>query len=81
MQPNSEVLKLSKHGKKLMKQRRYHDAESVFLEALDIEPENSYILVGLGDLYRITKILAKPSVFILVYCALMKQCICSAWHW
>jgi len=41
VQPNSEVLKLSKQGKKLMKQRKYYDAESVFLQALDLEPDNT----------------------------------------
>ena len=70
MQPNSDVLKLSKLGKRLLKQRRYNDAEKAYLEGLDLEPGNSYILVGLGDLYRLSK---KFNKAISYYSRLMKQ--------
>ena len=51
----NEVVELSRRGAELLKQRNYDEAEKVFFEALKKEPGNSFILVGLGDLFRETK--------------------------
>ncbi len=47
-----KAVSLSKKGNELMKKKRYREAEKVFQEALEIDGNNTYILVGLGDLYR-----------------------------
>ncbi len=46
------AISLSKKGTQLLKARKYSEAEDVLLAACEIDPENPYILVGLGDLYR-----------------------------
>ncbi len=46
------AISLSKKGTQLLRARKYHEAEEVLLAACEIDPENPYILVGLGDLYR-----------------------------
>ena len=51
----NEVVELSRRGAELLKKRNYDEAENVFFEALKKEPGNSFILVGLGDLFRETK--------------------------
>lgn len=50
--PKKDVLKLSKLGRSYLRKGRYHDAEATFLEALELDPRNAYILVGLGDTTR-----------------------------
>ena len=55
----SKIIELSRHGAELLKKHQYVEAEKVFLEALDKDPENSYILVGLGDLCRETRSFSK----------------------
>ena len=49
---NKTVIKLSKRAYYLMGKRRYNEAEKVFKEAYELDKENAYILVGLGDVYR-----------------------------
>lgn len=46
------AIELSKKGNRLLRSRDYQAAEQVLLEAFELEPNNAYILVGLGDLYR-----------------------------
>jgi len=46
------AISLSKKGTQLLKAKKYAEAEEVLLAACEIDPENPYILVGLGDLYR-----------------------------
>ncbi len=51
--PNLEsAIELSKKGNKLLRNRDYGAAEKVLMEACELDPNNAYILVGLGDLYR-----------------------------
>jgi len=47
-----KAVSLSREGNELLRKGRFSEAEKVFLEALEIDPNNSYILVGLGDLHR-----------------------------
>ncbi len=47
-----EVLRLSKQGRNLLRKKRFRDAEKSFLEALELDNKNSYILVGLADTCR-----------------------------
>lgn len=49
------AIELSKKGNKLLRSGNYQEAEEVLLEAVDLDPGNAYILVGLGDLYRETR--------------------------
>ena len=51
---SEKVIELSKQGRDLLKQRDYAKAEESFIEALEIDPDNAYVLVGLGDLKRLT---------------------------
>lgn len=46
------LIKLSKRAYFLMGQRRYREAEKVFLDAYAVDSTNAYILVGLGDVCR-----------------------------
>lgn len=50
--PNKEVLRLSKLGRSYLRKHLYSEAETVFLEALELDRRNPYILVGLGDTTR-----------------------------
>lgn len=46
------AIELSKKGNQLLRSRKYQEAEQVLMEAFDLDPNNAYILVGLGDLNR-----------------------------
>ncbi len=46
------AIELSKKGNKLLRRREYLAAEEVLLEGYELDPNNAYILVGLGDLNR-----------------------------
>ena len=46
------VIKQSKRAYFLLSKRRYREAEKIFLEAYGLDPNNAYILVGLGDVSR-----------------------------
>jgi len=46
------VIKLSKQAYSLLSKKQYRQAEKVFLEAYDYDNGNSFILVGLGHVYR-----------------------------
>ena len=48
----SNAIDLSKKGNQLLRKGDYKAAEKVLFEAYELDPTNSYILVGLGDLYR-----------------------------
>lgn len=48
----SAAIELSKKGNKLLRQGAYQAAEQTLLEAYELDPNNAYILVGLGDLHR-----------------------------
>lgn len=50
--PKKDVLRLSKLGRSYLRKHLYSEAEAVFREALELDPQNSYILVGLGDTTR-----------------------------
>ena len=52
---NNLVFELSKQGHVLFKAKRYDEARASFEEALLIEPENPYLLTGIGDLLRSQK--------------------------
>lgn len=52
---HKKAVDLSRQGSEFLKKRRWRDAEIAFMEALEIDPENSYVLVGLGDLHRETR--------------------------
>lgn len=47
-----EVVKLSKQGRNLLRKKRFEEAKEVFLEAMKLDEENPYILVGLADTCR-----------------------------
>ena len=49
------AIELSKKGNKLLRSGNFQEAEEVLLEAMQLDPNNAYILVGLGDLYRETR--------------------------
>lgn len=49
------AIELSKKGNKLLRGGNFQEAEEVLLEAVELDPGNAYILVGLGDLYRETR--------------------------
>lgn len=49
------AIELSKKGNKLLRSGSFQEAEAVLLEAVELDPGNAYILVGLGDLYRETR--------------------------
>jgi tetratricopeptide (TPR) repeat protein len=54
-----KIIELSRHGAELLKKHQYVEAEKVFLEALEKDSKNPYILVGLGDLCRETRSFSK----------------------
>jgi tetratricopeptide (TPR) repeat protein len=47
-----EVLRLSKQGRNFLRKKRFQEAEASFMEALELDDKNSYILVGLADTCR-----------------------------
>jgi len=47
-----EVVRFSKQGRNLLRKKRFKEAEEVFSEALKLDGENSYLLVGLADTCR-----------------------------
>lgn len=47
-----EVVDLCKQGNALLKQNRLREAEETFEKARALEPQNAYVLVGLGDTFR-----------------------------
>ncbi len=49
------AIELSKRGNKLLRSGNYQEAEKILLEGAALDPDNPYILVGLGDLYRETR--------------------------
>jgi tetratricopeptide (TPR) repeat protein len=49
------AIELSKKGNKLLRSGNFQEAEEVLQEAVELDPGNAYILVGLGDLYRETR--------------------------
>ncbi|MCJ7603093.1 MAG: divalent cation tolerance protein CutA [Desulfobulbaceae bacterium] len=51
---HKRAIELSRQGSEFLKKRSWKEAENAFLEALAIDSENSYVLVGLGDLHRET---------------------------
>ncbi|MBI5558597.1 MAG: divalent cation tolerance protein CutA [Deltaproteobacteria bacterium] len=51
---HKKAIELSRQGSEFLKKRCWKEAENSFLEALEIDSENSYVLVGLGDLHRET---------------------------
>ncbi len=51
---HKRAIELSRQGSEFLKKRNWKEAENAFLEALGIDNENSYVLVGLGDLHRET---------------------------
>jgi tetratricopeptide (TPR) repeat protein len=52
LKPKKDILRLSKLGRNSLRKGRYLEAEKIFLEALELDGKNAYILVGLGDTYR-----------------------------
>lgn len=46
------VIELSKKASRLFRAGQLEDAEKIYLEAKELDPENPYILSGLGDVYR-----------------------------
>lgn len=51
---HKRAIELSRQGSELIKRRQWKDAEAAFLEALEIDGDNTYVLVGLGDVHRET---------------------------
>ena len=47
-----KAVELSKMATDLLRKKSYHEAEKTFIEALELDDTNPYVLVGLGDLYR-----------------------------
>lgn len=46
------VIEISKKGRQLLRSRRYADAQKLFRLGLEKEPENPYLLSGMGDACR-----------------------------
>lgn len=46
------AIDLSRKGNRLLRKGLFQEAEQVLREAYELNPDNPYILVGLGDLYR-----------------------------
>lgn len=57
------AIDLSKKGNKLLRRGDYSAAEKVLIEAYNLDPDNAYILVGLGDLYREQKKFSKAITY------------------
>lgn len=51
-QADVSVIDLSKQGRQKLRSRRYREASELFLLGLEREPENPYLLSGLGDASR-----------------------------
>ncbi len=49
------VIELSKSARQRLKARRYREAKDLFRAGLEIEPENPYLLSGMGDACRETE--------------------------
>lgn len=47
-----EVLRLSKQGRNYLRKHRYQEAKRSFLQALELDNKNAYVLVGLADTCR-----------------------------
>lgn len=52
---HKKAIELSRQGSEFLKKKCWKEAEKAFTEALEIDSENSYVLVGLGDLHRETR--------------------------
>ena len=52
---NNQIFELSKQGHNLLKARRFAEANTLFKEALALDPENPYVLTGMGDVLRLQK--------------------------
>jgi len=50
------IPEISKEGYKLLKQRRYREAESKFLKIIELDKRNIYALVGMGDVFKGSKV-------------------------
>ncbi len=51
-QTELSVIDLSKQGRQKLRSRKYGEASTLFLQGLEREPENPYLLSGLGDASR-----------------------------
>ena len=49
---NEKIAELSKKGYQLLKESEFDQAREAFFQILDIEDNNNYALVGLGDTAR-----------------------------
>lgn len=52
--PQTSVIDLSKKGRQKLRSRCYDEAKTLFRSGLDLEPENPYLLSGMGDACRET---------------------------
>ena len=54
MQDNDKkaVIELSKKGSRLFRSGQYEEAKEAYLKALEVDQNNTYVLSGLGDVYR-----------------------------
>ncbi len=52
---HNKVINLSREGHRFLKSRQYAKARKAFNEGLEIEPDNPYLLTGMGDLLRAEK--------------------------
>jgi len=52
MHHRDKALGPGKHARHLMKERKYSEAEQKYQEALELDPDDVFSLVGLGDLKR-----------------------------
>ena len=59
-----KIINLSKQAHNLNKEGRYKAAEELFNRALNLDDNNVYLLVGLGDLNRKMKRFQKLFIFI-----------------
>lgn len=50
--PQTSVIELSKKARQKLRSRRYEEAKKLFRAGLDLEPENPYLLSGMGDVCR-----------------------------
>ncbi len=57
--PQLSVIDISKTARKKLRARRYLEAKRLFMAGLAIEPENPYLLSGMGDACRETDDLAE----------------------
>ena len=52
--PQLSVIALSKKARQKLRSRRYQEAQALFSAGLELEPENPYLLSGMGDVCRET---------------------------